>query len=1077
MKYFTVKEAAEQLALPRRIVYKLVSNGKLHAEWISKKEMRIAEENIIKFKENDISRTHYPISIASQKLNMSSEKTRRLLKLGTFPNSIKVGKIYYISKKDILSFKNLLQKKKSSYTVEDISKVLNITISNVRDLIKRDIFPNAFKLPSDKRYYIPKEDIESHTYFYDNDSYLTLEQASKELNLQSEIIQHYIDLNKFPNAFQDLKNRWFIPKKEIENSTCLCNDNNSYFTTEQASKELNFHPGTILNYIKSDTFPNAFQNSNNIRLIPKEDIEYLKARNTIPENYMSVEETATRIAKHPAVVKKYIRDGTFFQNRIILKRRAYIPLTDIIDYEATLKIPEGFITVQDACIQFDKEDSSILSLIHNGEFPNAYFNKFQKRYLIPEKELADYINREATFKDYISIKDCAHKLSCTEKEVLQMIKNGTLKFTKKNFKGETFISAKDLLAFLSLTKANEELLTLEQASKELEMPNKTLLTLIQNEELEFSSFSDTNSYELNSNTKLLIPKGTINSIKSRKKKNCSTIAIELYNRKIKTLHYKKDLKNTINLYNEFVLLKISQTRGQEESFTDKVRSLFNNLNSIILNLRTEIILLTDEEIEEVLNTESIPRTHKQNFIQFLNYCCSKVQCTFKNTYKIEYNEKLKRDKEIYDKQTFLAFYTYANNIDLHIAMAKRNKQYAQTWLFVIMHMINGWRKSTIVTELPNLPLEEIEGLNIYNLEQLKDNGLSINQAQSIVNYYYVVCKKIHISKTGSLGQFLCNEDMIIPAATALLICELHRRNYKKQDRLLGSLSKYSNSHSRFHTFFNKNKKLPEFNSLIMNRSLLTHFFYTVTNYGKHSEISHELTKNLRNHRNINSITAYVQSTNCDGTLDVVSLNLFNRGTFGWLYNFIIDLAMDKVTEIDLLENRTSIIQVLKHDYSPSQLEDISFLLLKYQNERAPIVDKLMQLPKDQVIEIIIKILKGEKPSKTKHVQCITYPQCSFPNFDSCLNCPNAIFNVYLLISIVEELKNIHTSIKSTNFDTIRYRDTIRFILILDIINQAISEFGKSYIETFINFEVFENIITEANKYFLFDCPNYHISTK
>ncbi len=131
----------------------------------------------------------------------------------------------------------------------------------------------------------------------------------------------------------------------------------------------------------------------------------------------------------------------------------------------------------------------------------------------------------------------------------------------------------------------------------------------------------------------------------------------------------------------------------------------------------------------------------------------------------------------------------------------------------------------------------------------------------------------------------------------------------------------------------------------MNRSLLTHFFYTITNSGKHSEISHELTKNLRNHRNMNSITAYVQSTNSDGTLDAVSLNLFNRGTFGWLYNFIIDLAMDKVTENDLLENRTSIIQAYKKEYSPSQLEDISFLLLKYQNERESIVDKLIQLPK------------------------------------------------------------------------------------------------------------------------------------
>ncbi|MEC3464068.1 DNA-binding protein, partial [Bacillus thuringiensis] len=156
---------------------------------------------------------------------------------------------------------------------------------------------------------------------------------------------------------------------------------------------------------------------------------------------------------------------------------------------------------------------------------------------------------------------------------------------------------------------------------------------------------------------------------------------------------------------------------------------------------------------------------------------------------------------------------------------------------------------------------------------------------------------------------------------------------------------------------------------------------------------------------------------------------------------------------------------------------ISFLLLKYQNERESIVDKLMQLSKDQVLEIIIKILKGEKPSKTKHVQCITYPQCPFPNLDSCLNCPNAVLNTYLLINIVEELKNVHISIKNTEFDTIRYRDTLRFFVILDVINQAISEFGKSYIETFINFKALENIITEAKRYFLFNSPNHYIDNK
>ncbi|MGR5972536.1 hypothetical protein ACT7CX_12775 [Bacillus cereus] len=300
-----------------------------------------------------------------------------------------------------------------------------------------------------------------------------------------------------------------------------------------------------------------------------------------------------------------------------------------------------------------------------------------------------------------------------------MIKNGSLRFTKKNLQGETLILEKDLQTLLSIQRVNKEHLTLKQASKELEMPTKDILKLIQNEKLHSTSFSDA----ISSNIHTLIPIDTIDSLKANKEKFFSITSIELYNTKIATLHFREDLKNTVNLYNEFVLLKISQTRGQEDAFTDKVRSLFNTLSSIILNLTTTITLLNDEEIEEVLNTQNLPLTHKQNFIQFLNYCCSKVPCIFKNTYKIEYNEKLKRDKEIYDKQTFLEFYTYVNNIELHLLMAKQHKQYAQTWLFVIMLMINGWRKSTIVTELPNLLLEEIEGLNIYDLEQLENNGL------------------------------------------------------------------------------------------------------------------------------------------------------------------------------------------------------------------------------------------------------------------------------------------------------------------------------------------------------------------
>ncbi|PGS68221.1 DNA-binding protein [Bacillus cereus] len=902
--------------------------------------------------------------------------------------------------------------------------------------------------------------------------FITVKEAAEQLSVSLSTVYTLIHNGKL-KAQRVTKKKMQISQEEIirflKNHILFEESYESFVTIQQASKELCLKPATVRQYIQSGKIPNAIRNPKHLWLIPKATILYLQSQKKIPKNYLSVEETAKKISKHPQVVKKYIRDGTFFQNRIIIKRKIYIPITDIQDYETTFEIPKGFITVQEASIKLDKDDSTILPLIHNGEFPNAYFHKLQKRYFISETDITAYIKRKLILKGYISITECARKLACIDQDVFQMIKHGDIKFTKKNFQGESFVLEKEIHELVDLQKISKEHFTLEQASIELEIPTKDLLRFIQSEKLLSTPLFNSVSYP----THTFIPKSTIASLKGMNEKSFSLTSIELYHKKISTINYQQDLQNTMLLYHEFVALKLSQTRGQKEVFIDKAYSFFNTFNSIIHNLKEEITLLLDDDIEEILSNKKIPISHKQNFIHFLHYCTSKTQCLFQNTYKIEYNERLKKEKEIYDKETFLAFYTYVNRIELHITMAKNNQRYAQTWLFVMMHMINGWRKSTIVNELPNLLLEELKDWQIFQLEQVNDQGLTQNQAQSIINYYYIKCKHVYISKTGSFGQFLCHEDMVVPVATALLVCELHRRKSQEQERLLGSLSQYSNSNQRFHTFFRKEKELPTFNSLIMNRSLLTHFFYTVTHAGKHSDLSHELTKNLRNHRNINSITAYVQSTNRDRAIDTVSLHLFNRGTFGWLYHFILDLAMDTEFENSTLENRTAIIQVFKNNYSPSQLEDLSFLLLKYQNERKSLIDTFTKLPKGQIIDIIIKILKGEKPSKTKHIQCITYPQCSFPNLDSCLHCPNAVFNIYVFIHIVEELKKLSVSLQTTFFDTIRYRDTIRFIFLLDIINQAISELGKSYIETFINFEVLENMITENSKYFLYDTPIPH----
>lgn len=88
------------------------------------------------------------------------------------------------------------------------------------------------------------------------------------------------------------------PKEDIEDPALYYNTP-SYLTIEQAGKELNLKPATIRGYIKSSMLPNAFKHFTNKWFIPKEDIDNIKAKNKIPPDYLSIEDTAKKFPSTP----------------------------------------------------------------------------------------------------------------------------------------------------------------------------------------------------------------------------------------------------------------------------------------------------------------------------------------------------------------------------------------------------------------------------------------------------------------------------------------------------------------------------------------------------------------------------------------------------------------------------------------------------------------------------------------------------------------------------------------------------------------------------------------------------------
>ena len=137
------------------------------------------------------------------------------------------------------------------------------------------------------------------------------------------------------------------------------------------------------------------------------------------------------------------------------------------------------------------------------------------------------------------------------------------------------------------------------------------------------------------------------------------------------------------------------------------------------------------------------------------------------------------EREMYSPEQFLAYYSYVRDVDLHIEQAIQSRDYAVTWLYVLMHVIDAWRPSDIIKS-PNI---ELEVCNLQTFDQLRETKLSKEQAQAVINHLYKRVERMYISKTGALGHFLVNQDMIVPTATVLVITEIHRRMQGDQQLL------------------------------------------------------------------------------------------------------------------------------------------------------------------------------------------------------------------------------------------------------------------------------------------------------
>lgn len=762
-------------------------------------------------------------------------------------------------------------------------------------------------------------------------------------------------------------------------------------TVKEVSIRLSVNETRIYSYLKTGKFPNAIKDENSkIYLIPLEDLEsFISFLNKLNE-YFEVNQIAKLLNKHPESIREILRKGKFIN---VIKDantgKYYVHKEEVYNFKKSKLENINKISNYKSILESSKylkcHKDSIRSYIKKGVIKDYLLRNNREGYLIHINELERL--KEGVPEGYLLAKDAAEKVGVTKVRITVLAKTDEFSHSikKKINKGKEkwLISEIDIQNYLN---KKEKLFKTEDP-------------------LEFSTVDAVNKF--------------------------------IFETKSINMEYPEKIK-TIDLYKSYAISKLSNSNAREETLKKKVSYYVKTIKIILHNLENNVDELSDADINNFLSNTEIVEYVKQYFIGFLQHTSQESkEVNFKNDYKTSRNTI--SETEIYSKTIFNEYFEYVKDMERHIENAIKRKTYAQSWLYIIMHLMNAWRSGDIIYGLPQI---DFEGIEINDLHYFKAHRLSREQSQIIINQVHLKIGKIKFSKTGALGQFLCIESLAIPFATAISIVELHRRK-SNEKLMLNSIR--SNGINKL--FFERNKNLLQFDSLKMNRSLITYLFHHVSKSEGDAHFAYETAQILRSHKDEETTSVYIKFSDGANTLEEISFNVCERGHFGWVFNSMINLFFDQSNQTML--ERTKMIKAFQEHYTIQDIETLASFLSNERKSNESIALRLAKMSKENLKNIIIKVFRGEMPAKIEHAQCLSYPYCPYSTKKTCIGCEYLIPTEYLLFSAAEEINTSLLSFYNSNTDRSKERELYMLKQLFLLVNQAIIEKGEEYVDTFI----------------------------
>lgn len=545
---------------------------------------------------------------------------------------------------------------------------------------------------------------------------------------------------------------------------------------------------------------------------------------------------------------------------------------------------------------------------------------------------------------------------------------------------------------------------------------------------------------------------------------------------IENVNFSENAQITQDYWFKYAFWKLRNLQGNKESNMKRV-SNFRGSTKVLVEFtqNREIYNASVRELNLFFFNDKIPAVYQKEIYYFLQNINENLFLKFGrkifdlNKIGLKRYGESKAPKEIYTIDEYLSLNSYVADYELHKQLSildikqalsdkKKYRKHDSFWLYVLLHMNNGWRKCDVI-HFPRFRCEVFDEIDMSNIDALERLKLTNSQAERIVKFYEI--QWYEHNKTKEKAKFYCSSLLTMAMAYAIVICEFRCRLFHTSDEKIlihfynkkNDVSDVTQNH-----FFKEYKPSFKFLSRKMNRSVLTYTSSVIRNALEEDPL--KISQHLRGHGSSETTNGYI--TIPQQHLDFIVEQLFDKGFYGFVYDKVNNLLTEESDTKGIEQNNKPLeVKALLGDIV--KLEDTSAYLNYLSKEREELGEYLGGIPKEELKRKINLINLGLFPAKQENYQCF-FGECIAKKID-CDKCAFAIPNFYALSVISKRIKRtLYKYQKSLNERDVPIgeKNKLYNLLLLDYLKimEAKEKFGLEIIEMFMDLDVndFSNLL-------------------